>query len=74
MIIIGGLMEDDTRELKEGIPWLQDLPLVGRIFTHKSTVKQKSELVILLRPIVVDNNTWSEKTDETFEKIRKLHK
>ena len=73
MIIIGGLMEDTTHDLKEGIPWLKNLPLIGRIFSHKSTQKTKSELVILLRPIVVDNNTWSEKADEAFESIRKLN-
>ena len=43
------------------LPLLGDLPIVGGLFRHKNQVTRKSELVILLRPIVVESDkTWSD--------------
>jgi len=69
MIVIGGLMKDQLSELREGIPVLKDLPVIGALFRH--TVKQtlKSELVILLRPIIVEGNTWPKQLEDTCKRL-----
>lgn len=72
-IIIGGLMQDVTQDLKEGIPFLKDIPLLGNLFRHTAQKTKKSELVILLRPTVVDNNTWSQKLDETADRFQDMY-
>ncbi|NNF15766.1 MAG: pilus (MSHA type) biogenesis protein MshL, partial [Gammaproteobacteria bacterium] len=60
IIVIGGLMRDSRREQDFGTPILGKLPGVGALFRSKSTVSRKSELVILLKPIVVDQDqAWS---------------
>jgi MSHA biogenesis protein MshL len=72
MVIIGGLMQDQTEKLKEGIPILKDLPLIGNAFRHTVEKTKKSELVILLRPIVVDKHSWSSAMGDTEERFEKL--
>ncbi len=73
MVIIGGLMQNQNSTLTEGIPILKDLPFFGKFFRHAVQSLQKSELVILLRPIVVDGGTWSEKIDNSLDRFRKMN-
>jgi MSHA biogenesis protein MshL len=61
VVVIGGLMQNQTHDTTASVPLLGDLPLVGSLFRHKQQVTRKSELVILLRPVVVNGNqTWSD--------------
>lgn len=53
--VIGGLIEDSNTNDKNGIPWANDLPVVGDLFSYKDDNTTKSELVIFIRPIVVKN-------------------
>lgn len=54
VVILGGLMKTSTSDQHDGVPLLSDLPLVGGLFRHTKQVTTKSELVILLKPTVVD--------------------
>ncbi len=72
MVVIGGLMQNQTSSFRQGIPVLKDLPLLGGLFGHTVQLSKKSELVILLRPIVVNNGTPSEIIDDTLDRFRKL--
>ncbi len=56
IIAIGGLMRNSSRELDFSTPVLGDIPVLGNLFRSTRTVQQKTELVILLRPIVVDGD------------------
>lgn len=51
--IIGGLMRDDTERVTKKIPLLGDLPLVGRLFQSRETIKEKREVIIVLTPRVI---------------------
>jgi MSHA biogenesis protein MshL len=76
VVVIGGLMQNQTKDTTASVPLLGDLPLVGGLFRHKQQTTHKSELVILLRPIVVDGDkTWVDevkRTTSTFGDITKL--
>ena len=71
MVVIGGLMSEIEQDLDAGIPVLSTLPGVGGIFKHTTRHRIKTELVILLRPVVVeggkpwanDRQQWSESVD-----------
>lgn len=52
--IIGGLIEDTQANSQSGVPGLNDLPFLGGLFSKKNETKRKSELVIFIRPVVVD--------------------
>lgn len=61
VVVIGGLMQNTTEDEVAGVPLLGDLPLVGGLFRHTRQVERKSELVILLRPVVVEGDRqWTE--------------
>jgi len=60
IIVIGGLMQETTRNLTSKIPGLGSVPGIGRLFRHDRVVSRKTELVILLRPVVVDSDAvWA---------------
>jgi MSHA biogenesis protein MshL len=64
VIVIGGLMQNQTKDKTSSVPFLGDLPIVGGLFRHTQKVTRKSELVILLRPIVVDNDkVWADEIE-----------
>lgn len=54
VIVIGGLMKESTVDESAGIPLLADLPGIGVLFKHTKIVKLKQELVILLKPTVIE--------------------
>ena len=59
VVVIGGLMQDSFREEVSQIPYLGDIPLIGDIlFKQTLRRKTKSELVILLKPFVVDDRGY----------------
>jgi len=51
--IIGGLMQDATREDDVRVPGLSRLPLFGRLFSRTARSRERSELLIVLRPTVL---------------------
>ncbi|MEM9058537.1 MAG: pilus (MSHA type) biogenesis protein MshL, partial [Pseudomonadota bacterium] len=73
IIVIGGLMRESRRDEGFATPGLGRLPLVGNLFRSQRQVTRKSELVILLKPVVVeDQRTWSVAARESLERIRAL--
>ncbi len=76
VVVIGGLMQNQMRDTTASVPILGSLPILGGLFRHQKQSLKKSELVILLRPWVVDGDkTWKEelrRTNRSFEKNIKL--
>jgi MSHA biogenesis protein MshL len=59
IIAIGGLMRNSTRRSDYGTPMLGRVPGLKRLFGSTREFESKTELIILLRPIVVDDdNDW----------------
>ncbi len=72
VVVIGGLMQRDERYDDAGIPYLDRIPVLGRLFRHEREDTRKVELVILLRPTVVDEETWGTVLDATGERLQEL--
>ena len=53
--VIGGLMQDTSDELDAGVPGLHDAKGFGLLFGTQQRNLQKTELVIFLRPRVIEN-------------------
>lgn len=51
--VLGGLMQDQIDQQTQRLPGLGTLPLAGEVFSNRQNSNRKSELVILLRPLVV---------------------
>ncbi|MDO7084305.1 pilus (MSHA type) biogenesis protein MshL [Pseudocolwellia sp. AS88] len=58
IVVIGGLIETRKEDLESKTPLLGDIPFLGELFKSKSETTQKKELIIMLKPIVVDQDTW----------------
>jgi type IV pilus assembly protein PilQ len=54
-IVMGGLTETDLTVTKSGIPFLVDLPIIGRLFGFTSQTEQRRDLIILITPHIVDD-------------------
>lgn len=73
VVVIGGLMKNEIIDTTAGTPLLSDIPVVGRLFQHTRRSSLKSELVILLRPIVIDApGTWQDVLSDSAGRIRNL--
>jgi MSHA biogenesis protein MshL len=73
VIVIGGLMQTISNDENAGVPGASDVPFFGELFKQKSVANQRSELVILLRPFVVDSNeVWANDIRQTADKVKTL--
>jgi MSHA biogenesis protein MshL len=73
VIVIGGLMQNISSKDDAGLPGVSDIPIAGSLFKQQSNINNRSELVILLRPIVVESNkTWSNYIKDSAGRIEKL--
>jgi MSHA biogenesis protein MshL len=72
LIVIGGLMQDKTAEIITGIPFFKDIPFVGQVFRHTRQQATKSELVILLRPTILDDYKMKHQLQNTYKRINDL--
>jgi MSHA biogenesis protein MshL len=73
IIVIGGLMKEASTEDNASVPVLGDIPLIGNLFKHKKVTRIKRELVILLKPTVINvGQDWNDAAGESQERIRKI--
>ena len=56
IVAIGGLMRETTQRTRSGVPGLANAPLIGGAFRSTSTAARKSELVILLKPTIIQGD------------------
>ena len=59
-IVIGGMITKSDSSLERKVPWLGDLPVVGRAFRYDSTTVSRTELLIFLTPRIVLSDLDSE--------------
>jgi len=66
VIILGGLMQSDVAMSSSGLPLAEPYKKsLGTATTSQASVGLKSELVILLRPIFVEDDVWRSELDKT---------
>jgi general secretion pathway protein D len=52
-LIIGGIIADSANEDREGVPYLMDVPVLGRLFRSDVNSRRRTELIVLITPFVV---------------------
>ena len=55
-VLIGGLMSQRRSQGNGGVPYLKDVPLVGNLFKSSSRSGNKTELVLMIVPYIVDSD------------------
>lgn len=71
VVVIGGLMRESSQQRRFGTPGLSRIPFLGQAFGSRKEDTIKTELVILLRPIVIDaDHGWGDAASGALERVR----
>ena len=71
-VVLGGLILETTSEGRSGIPLLKDIPWLGRLFSTTSEDVFRTELIVTVRPTVIENQREMRKvTDELRTRMTK---
>ena len=71
VIILGGLLQDDEQIDVSKVPILGDIPVAGKLFQSKGKTRNKSNLMVFLRPTIIRNEQDSRAiTQERLNQIR----
>ena len=53
-ILLGGFIRSAKTDTESGVPFLKDVPLLGNLFKNNSKTSKRSELLVLIRPTILD--------------------
>ena len=67
-LAIGGIIADNRSRSRTGIPYLMDLPWIGRFFGSTADTLDRTELIMLITPHVIRNRDQAEQITEDFKK------
>ena len=60
IVVLGGLLQDDTSNSQEKVPGLGDIPFFGNLFKAEARSRKKTNLMVFLRPVVVRDGAATE--------------
>ena len=52
-VMLGGFIKSNKSSSRSGVPLLMDIPILGNLFTSRSDSKAREELIVLMRPTVL---------------------
>jgi type II secretory pathway component GspD/PulD (secretin) len=64
-LVLGGLVQDDTRTSNTKVPVLGDIPGLGRLFRSDTKSRQKNNLLVFITPTIVEDTDF-QPTKSTF--------
>ena len=71
IVVIGGLISDDSKNNESKVPLLGDIPFLGNFFKYQTKNRDKTNLMVFLRPYVLrDGKAANQLTGERYEYIR----
>lgn len=74
-MVIGGLINSEDSKSISKIPLLGDLPIIGRFFQHTSKSRDNRELIILITPTLVSDDTpspMSQRMKASYEEVERI--
>ena len=71
IIVLGGLVQDDEQITVAKVPILGDIPVAGKLFQSKGTSRNKTNLMVFIRPTIIRNVGDARRlTDDYLNEIR----
>lgn len=67
-LVLGGLIRENTSNTRSGIPLLYELPILGDLFGATDMKSERTELVVLLTPRIVDNQVKGREISNEFRR------
>lgn len=73
VIAIGGLMRQSSTDDQSQVPVAGSIPVLGNLFKSKNKINQKRELVVLIKPTIVEGGAdWNQNLLDTSRRIEQL--
>jgi MSHA biogenesis protein MshL len=72
VIVLGGLMTEKVSNVDGKRPILGDIPIVNSLFKTKNKQRSKTELVILLKPTLVDDQVWKNELESSQARMKSM--
>ncbi|XIW41849.1 type II secretion system secretin GspD [Escherichia coli] len=70
-VVLGGLLDDFSKEQVSKVPLLGDIPLVGQLFRYTSTERAKRNLMVFIRPTIIrDDDVYRSLSKEKYTRYR----
>ncbi|GHC51055.1 secretin N-terminal domain-containing protein [Roseibacillus persicicus] len=66
-VLLGGLIEEDVTATDSGVPILRSIPLLGNLFKSNDDSFRRSELVIMIRPTIVDGKVAINQYQDVYD-------
>lgn len=71
IVVLGGLIDDNYSQAEDRVPLLGDIPVVGNLFRNTNRKRNKTNLMVFLRPVVMrDATATNQVSSERYEAIR----
>jgi general secretion pathway protein D len=71
ILVLGGLISNDSEEHKNKIPFLGDIPLLGHLFRYTNRSAEKKNLMVFIRPVILHNRyQGNAETRKRYDYIR----
>jgi general secretion pathway protein D len=72
-LVIGGIIQQNDTQNREGIPFLSDIPVLGYLFGNTSDHVSRDELIVMVTPHVISNMEEADDlTREVTSRVREL--
>ena len=72
-VLLGGIIDERVERTRNGVPFLMDVPVLGRLFRVEQDKRERTELVILITPHVIrDRNEAQTVTKEFTDRVHRL--
>jgi len=72
IVAIGGLMKVDVNDRRQGLPGMQDVPVFNNLFGSRNRLSVKKELVILIKPTIVQGETDTAEISQARSRVLEL--
>ncbi|MBU0964758.1 MAG: type II secretion system secretin GspD [Proteobacteria bacterium] len=72
-ILMGGLIDRNTSTTQSGVPFLMDIPILGNLFKYQKDKEDKTELIMIITPYVIESEDVLDQYSREFaDKIKQL--
>lgn len=74
-VVLGGLMDDASKQEVSKVPLLGDIPLLGQLFRYTSNEKSKRNLMVFIRPTIIrDDEVYRSLSRDKYTGFKEMQK
>ena len=71
IVVLGGLIQDSVNDVKNQVPLLGDIPLLGSLFRYETRTRSKTNLMVFIRPYVMrDRASYEAMSNQRYNQIQ----